>query len=482
MIKRILPILFILLVVIACEFRNEEQVLPVETKTKNEEVIKSTSSKYPGIEVESKIVENDHYRYAVHYPIFNKSKIDTQVRSILNDRINTFVEKFTNKEKIEGWPHHYNVDFRIEYLTKELVSLVFTESTFLGDEKVIKERTIPMNFYLETGKQIILEDIFLNEGYLEKLSKISVEQLKSDDTIKKSLQSDWLNIGTKPIRSNFRQFHFTNKELTIQFGENQVGPEEIGSPVIVISWDELEFLIKDDFLPLLEKEKRNKKDKEEKKVVTEKKTKEKTKKSKKGSVKKRVAFTFDDGPHGQYTKEILDYFDDNHGKATFFVLGNRVNYYPELITRIHEEGHEIGNHTWNHKQLTLLKNSDIESQLKKTSKAIYSITGTKPTLLRPPYGSTNQVVSEVVNLPIILWSIDTLDWKSRNTKTIVNHVMTNVTDGDIILMHDIHQSSADAVKILLEKLSEQGYEFVTVSEILGFNEDHVPVSGKVYRK
>lgn len=179
---------------------------------------------------------------------------------------------------------------------------------------------------------------------------------------------------------------------------------------------------------------------------------------------KMVALTFDDGP-SKYTEAILNQLEKYGAKATFFVVGNRVSQYSDILKRESELGMEIGNHSWDHANLTKLSESGIKAQKTQTDNAVSAVTGKNTTLFRPPYGSKSTAVASAYNMPLILWSVDTLDWKTRNAKSTVDAVMNNVKDGDIVLMHDIYESSAKAAVELIPKLIEKGYQLVTVSEL-----------------
>ncbi|MDM5248672.1 MULTISPECIES: polysaccharide deacetylase family protein [unclassified Lysinibacillus] len=182
--------------------------------------------------------------------------------------------------------------------------------------------------------------------------------------------------------------------------------------------------------------------------------------------KKRVALTFDDGPDAKVTPQVLAILKKYDAKATFFMVGTNVSRNPALVEQIYEAGHEIGNHTWNHSKLTNLSTANVKQEVNKTSDAIYKAIGQYPTVFRPPYGATSDKVRSVITMPSILWSIDTLDWKHRNADKILSYVKSSVKDGSIILMHDIHQSTANGLENVILYLQKQGYEFVTVSEIL----------------
>lgn len=179
---------------------------------------------------------------------------------------------------------------------------------------------------------------------------------------------------------------------------------------------------------------------------------------------KAVALTYDDGP-SRFTPQILDCLEKYGAKATFFVVGRSVNAYPNTLRRAFDLGMEIGNHTMNHSRLTSISLSSVSAEINSTAQAVQNITGTPPKLVRPPYGSYNKSVMSTAGLPFILWSIDTLDWKTRNAEKTINAVLNDVSDGDIILMHDLYLPTVQATKVLVPALLERGFDLVTVSEL-----------------
>ena len=178
-----------------------------------------------------------------------------------------------------------------------------------------------------------------------------------------------------------------------------------------------------------------------------------------------VALTFDDGPNPEYTTRILEVLNENYSHATFFVVGTNAEKYPDVLKAISSSGNEIGNHTYSHANLTELNTEEVEEQIDKVNRAVKKATGEVATVIRPPYGAFDESVLGQLQEPVILWDLDTEDWESRNAQTIVDHVMEEVEDGDIILMHDIYDSTAEAVELLVPKLKEQGYQIVSVSEM-----------------
>lgn len=188
------------------------------------------------------------------------------------------------------------------------------------------------------------------------------------------------------------------------------------------------------------------------------------KESKADPDKPAIALTFDDGP-GPRTMELLDALEKYSAHATFFMLGQKVGSYPDAVKKMDEIGCELGNHSYDHANLSKAGAEKIKSEISDTNSKIKDITGSDATVMRPPYGAISQTLKSNVGMPMILWNIDTLDWKTHNTQTTINTVMKQVKDGDIILMHDIHTETIDAAIALIPKLQEKGFQLVTVSEL-----------------
>ena len=180
--------------------------------------------------------------------------------------------------------------------------------------------------------------------------------------------------------------------------------------------------------------------------------------------KKMVALTYDDGP-SIYTPRILKTLKENNSVATFFVVGNRVPMYSDTVKKAYGMGCEIGNHTYEHKILTRADAAGIRYQVSRTNVAVKKITGTAPIVMRPPGGAVNNMVKSQTGMPMILWSIDTLDWRTRNAASTKTAVLDHVKDGDIVLMHDLYEATANASTTIIPTLVERGYQLVTVSEL-----------------
>lgn len=180
---------------------------------------------------------------------------------------------------------------------------------------------------------------------------------------------------------------------------------------------------------------------------------------------KYIALTFDDGPHPVYTSRLLDGLKERNVQASFFLIGQNITGNEELVLRMKEEGHLIGNHSQNHIQLTREGESAVCRQIASTNQQIYEITGQEPVYIRPPFGSWNEELACLVPMTVALWDIDPLDWKVQDTDRIVRHVVEKAEDGGIILLHDVYETSVEAALEIVDRLSEKGYNFVTIDEM-----------------
>lgn len=181
---------------------------------------------------------------------------------------------------------------------------------------------------------------------------------------------------------------------------------------------------------------------------------------------KKVALTFDDGPNAKYTGKLLDGLKERGVHATFFLLGKQVEKSPQIVERMYQDGHLIGNHSYEHVNLSTLSDEAAKTQVDKTNDAIYQVTGEYPEYIRPPYGCWKSNLDYATTMIEVLWNVDPLDWKTDNANTVVERVLKEVEENDIILLHDASESSVNAAFQIIDKLKEEGYAFVTVDEIL----------------
>ncbi|MBO0586059.1 polysaccharide deacetylase family protein [Sporosarcina sp. E16_8] len=285
--------------------------------------------------------------------------------------------------------------------------------------------------------------------------------------------------------ANFDNFAITDESLILYFNEYELAAGAVGPPIIAIPLSDLNSLLSDKLQLVIEDtdESGITKDpvKEENTATPPKdiessnnqgnSNSDTTEDGTEGSKDevdnsiKQIALTFDDGPDPKVTTQILETLNKYNAKATFFMLGSRVEYYPEIAKKVQEAGHELGNHTWNHPDLTKAGMEKVRTEINETSSIIENVTGQKVTVFRPPYGAVNKAVRSQTNLPVVLWDVDTLDWKHRDPNQLLEHVKGATKDGSIVLMHDIHKSTADGLDAVLAYLQSEGYTFVKVSEL-----------------
>ena len=183
-----------------------------------------------------------------------------------------------------------------------------------------------------------------------------------------------------------------------------------------------------------------------------------------------IALTFDDGPSAKLTPKLLDLLAAHHIKATFFLIGENAAEYPDIVAREVKEGHEVANHSWSHPNFYKLSDDAVRSQLRRTDDAIKNATGRSPIFLRPPYGNITARQKKWINqefgYKIVLWDVDPLDWRRPGPNVVCNRIVKNTRAGSIVLAHDIHPGTIDAMPCVLKELEAKGFKFVTVSELI----------------
>lgn len=286
---------------------------------------------------------------------------------------------------------------------------------------------------------MFLNNVIKNENNLSKLIPFVEKQIKSDDQFKTYINTTKLKNAIAPTYSNYKHFSLTDSSLYIYFDGAKLSDNSNAISKIKIPLSSVNSILAKPFkMAGINPD---------------------------GTRKKQIALTFDDGPNAKVTPKILKTLKKYNAKATFFMLGSQAMYNQKLAKKVASAGHEIGNHSFSHTNLVTLSNKKIKAEINRTNEEIKRATGEKPTLFRPPYGSINERVRSQNKLPVILWDVDTLDWKHRNPKTLLTMVKQYSHDGAIILMHDIQPTTAQGLDSVLAYLQKQGYEFVTISEL-----------------
>lgn len=414
---------------------SREDVQSVEVKS---ETIES------GIELELETKEAQLFTSQIKYPFTKIEAIDVPIKQWIVEQENAFYDEleqisFIFPKKIAA---HFSIDTEITKVNDSIFSFQLNQEQHLEDDNyyaIVKTFVID----LKNERIIDINDVIdINDenkkrlhNYLKenrKQNNLTVTQI--DNKIKSLSDSNWL---------------LTKDELILLFNDQTADLKQINK--IKMPYKEIKQILTKDYRALFVSEPK------------------KTKKEAKKETDKLIALTFDDGPNDTTTPKILKTLEKYDVKATFFMLSSSAKKYPKIAKLVAEQGHEVANHTINHPNLNLVKKSRIEREIIESQKVIEEITGVKPSLFRPPYGEYNKTVIKVAeksDQTIILWSVDSYDWKSKNKKKIINQIKKQKTPRSIILMHDIHETTADSVEGIIKHLQKSGYEFVTVSELL----------------
>lgn len=383
----------------------------------------------------------------------------------------TFPSEDTN-DKISNWINEQkSVGSKAIKLTKGENAGEHYYQFMLEAEVNEGKEILPFVVDRENTQLLSLDDLFtLDEKFIDQVESILEKEGKHDSDI----QETFSNIDEIKSLSWLVDEESLTFYLEDQLQSSNLADLEIELPLAsFLAFAKDDFINKNELLAGIVAEEKARKEEEERKKREEEERKRQEEESQKANgnsnVGKYIALTFDDGPHPEVTPRVLNILSEYGAKATFFMLGTEVRKYPNIVQRMVNEGHELANHTHNHLDLTKQNYGTVEEQLVSPRNAIREVTGVDTTLFRPPYGAVNDNVISVAGNAgnsIILWSVDSLDWQSRNADAIYNRVMNDVRAGSIVLMHDLYPTTADALERILSSLSAEGYKFVSVSELL----------------
>ncbi len=375
-------------------------------------------------------IENDDNLVSINYPVTNISALDDAVSAYVNKTYNNFKNSYQNIKKPE-----LNISYTYKELNDSVINISLNTEINAG-KKINKIKTF--TYDKNTEKFLTMEDLVQDLDVL-------------DYDIKKELLEKYQEADMDFLTNvSYDYFTIDDENLTIYFNPTELKSNNKEMIYLDIPLNSLKLLIdidkskgSDTYFNL---KKRNISDED-----------------------KIVALTFDDGP-SKYTDSILDTLKKYDACATFFVIGNKVDFYDETLNKMLKNGNEIGNHSYSHKWLNRLSEQEFKNELSKTQEEVKKATGYTPKLFRPTYGGYSDRLKKYTDLTFVLWDVDSSDWKVKNTDKIIKNVIPNVKDGSIVLMHDNHKYAADAIEAVVKNLKEEGYEFVTVSELLELKE------------
>ena len=398
----------------------------------------------------------------VFYPEVNISELDSEIERWVDETVSYYQNEVSNyKEKEDAVSSELTVSYESFLTSEKIVSVKMTgffDSPYLAHPIEIIET---FNGNIETQKILRLDDLLKAGGRESIIGMLSERVDLTEELIDEEILNRWL---------------LTSEGLEIILPQGSYLPMSDGTKELLFTYEELRDIIIKSEIESPSEEDIPKQSGEEKYPE-----KDKADKIEIDKTKPMIALTFDDGPSA-HTDRLLDIFNDCGGKGTFFVIGNIIDNRKDTVKRIVADGHEIAGHSWNHRQLTNFSESEIKDQIMSTRAKIYELTGYDAKLMRPPYGAFNDSVKTVakeVEVSLVNWSVDTLDWKYRDANTVYKTIMEKAYDGAIVLCHDLHKTTVDAMEKVIPSLIEKGYQLVTVSELLEAKGKTVE-AGKVY--
>ena len=462
-------VIILLLIGIFFGFNNViANVLDKQPKTTENTV---HSSVYPGVDIETHTKETDLYTLSISQLYTQDEQINSSIDKWIEQEKSIFTSHIKESKKSlkkNGFRAHLNIKAKTEKLAENIYAFDFESYQITGGANGMTNRN-SLVVDLNLNKQLDINDIFqLDDHSTQEIQKLILNELHNDKENNLYIFDDLVEEVIKD--PNQWKWSFSENNLVFHFDQYEIAAGAAGAIQAKVPIEKIKMNLTNDFASKMDIKLVNKED-QQSKNVNEHKSDPIQKLSPDG---KYVALTFDDGPHVDITPRVLDTLEKNNAVATFYMLGSQVEYYPQLANQVKDAGHEIGDHTMNHQDLSILDFNGVQSEMRKSHQVITDAIGQTPTTMRPPYGALNKSVKTVaqqMNTPIIMWSVDSLDWKSRNASAVHDEVMSNVASGAIVLLHDIHASTADALPQILHSLKEAGYETVTVSQLLDLQND-----------
>ncbi len=399
--------------------------------------------------------------YALQYPKTGQDAVDARITEIVQDIRNAFDQEYLPKtedpallkQKAEEMPTlllGYET-----YLAEEgQLTLVFFETHETVTASAPHTQIRMFHFNLTEGTETAAEELMWQD-FAKNASIYTESYFTTTEPYAKGLFGNYKTL-LSPDSGRFERFALTEEGVLFYFDRYDLFPGSYGVVSLVIPYEEM----------VTKEEPPAEEPAEEEPALPS---------------GKLVALTFDDGPHPTHTNAILDVLEKYNVKATFFDLGSLVERYPDVVRREDALGCEIGSHSYDHKNFNKLSAAQIAADIEACAAAFQKSLGKEPASFRPPYGNCNANVKNQIPLPIYLWSVDTLDWKNRNADAIMEIVKAEGDlDGKVILMHGIYASSAEATARMVPYLLEQGYELVTVSELVQAKHGETPQASKIY--
>lgn len=396
-----------------------------DNKYKNYNSYNEKNKQYGTVEHYEK--ENDNFYVSLYYPKVKEKNLNKIIKESYNNYLKSQKKEKNQKDILY-------LDYSCEKIYKQYIVVKLDYKRVSEDKKKTDKTKYIMTYDCKTNQLLTLKDC-LHGKYGDLLNSLGIGEFDKDSTSIEVGKDAFIYYSDQELKNKIVVNYEQNKDYIKLANKNipSNAPLDIKAPNLM----------------------------------------------KVDSNKKMVAITLDDGPHKTLTERAMNAFEKYNGRATFFELGRNMEIYPNVVKEVYERGHEIASHTYSHAQLTKLDPVTLDEEIRKTQEACFKASGTEPTLIRPPYGAKNDDVKNAFysyGLNMILWDGDTEDWRySKNpdgAQTVCNNIIAdakaNSGDGNIVLIHDIHENSIAGLEMALDQLSKEGYQFVTVSDLIKY--------------
>lgn len=391
--------------------------------------------------------------YALQYPQTGYPATDERIEGIVAEFRNAFEQEYLPEEGAEPTESTLLLGYEAYLTDNDHLSLVFFQTQESNDTLSPHTRIQVFHFDLTEDREVAGEELMW-EGFREKASAYTQAYFTSTEPYSQRMFGNYKTL-LEPEAGRFDRFAFTADGVLFYFDRFDLFPGSMGIVRLTVPYEELRGMAEPPETPAEPSIPEN--------------------------GRKMVALTFDDGPNPIHTNAILDILEEHKAKATFFDLGELVERYPDVVKREAALGCEVGSHSYDHDNFNKLTEGQIADDIRRTEAAFQAALGESPALFRPPYGACDENVKTLIPMPIALWSVDTLDWKSRDAGAILAEIdAAGDLDGKVILLHGIYASTAEATAKLVPALQEAGYELVTVSELIEAKHGETPEAGKIY--
>ena len=397
-------------------------------------------------------IYKDNYKIDINYPVFNNTKVNKDIKNIVDTEKDKFLELVKDNGSYEN---ELNISY--SYSTKDdIYSVHLRTYSYTGEDYEYNRKDKIIYFNKTNNKELTINDLIIdNEVYTiimdevyEYLNNHNKEiTLYKDELLKEEIYN----------KDNYNIMIFSENYLYIVFSPHIVSPYD-GDINIPISYSKIKRYLNTNYFKSLVEETVSKEE-----ILS---TNTRIRDAEEFKDKKLVALTFDDGPAYEKTETLLTEFEKRNVRVSFFMLGELAIKQQELVKKAYSMGHTIGSHTYDHKNLKKLDEEQLNYEINYTNEILKNIIGEDIKFIRPPYGSYNNEILEYVDMSFILWSVDTEDWKLKDAEKLALYMKDNIDDGDIVLLHDIHAETIDGVIQAIDIMQEEGYAFVSLEELI----------------